>query len=436
MPGYVGVDLGRFFLTPTRALLLLLLFIAVLYSLEVVNRSRFDTYYRGYIVFPRNSAGISLTFFLFFSGMAAIQSTNVTESINGFVSERWFIGVVLLVIGYNLASKYAHRRIIELSLVASAAIVVLIGFLDYLLGYSFYSLLPLPAHPDISAGFYEIKERAGYIRMQSSMDNPMTFSAFLVLVIPLIILFLSRSKEFPIKAALAVLLGLIIIAIMFAFVRSAYLAVIVQLILLHKIINPKFRRMIYSALLILSAGGLIVKYDEAVSLYKNVVMQEDRRVLHSTLYRAALVESGLNKFHEHPIFGVGQNRFSKEVSGEYLGREILFVHHENLYLTMLVEAGFFSLMFFLTILAAVLIRLRKCRRYAYRDRDNYISSKAYEASIVGWIICSIFLDSLSFTQISIPFWILIGLSLGYCNRRCSVIYSAGYFCRNPEVPVR
>lgn len=401
LPSYVGIDTGRggILITPSRLLLLFILLMSLSYL-----------FLSSYALAPVKSSGNSLLLFVMASLAAVVASTNVPDSLVTLLSERWLIGIALVLVSFDIAGKDVYRKYIEGALAISAVIVVLVGFVDYLLGYSVYSLLQLPGRREIVEGFFEVKERSGLLRMQSSLNNPVTLSTFLIIVVPLIVLKIRQATSFLLQLFMVGVCAILIAGVLLTLVRSAIAALIVQLFMLRRLIPRNIKYVLYLFLPLLLIGVLVVKNQEVHELYENMVLQHERTVKNSTLYRISLLESGIDKFSEFPLFGVGQNRFSNEVTGEYLDTVITFEHHENLFLTMLVEVGLLGFLAFSWLVLNVWRILRDMAKHA-TSKEDYYTARAYQAIFVGWAICSLFLDSLSFTQISIPFWLLVGIAL-------------------------
>lgn len=414
IPSYVGVELqfGPFFSVPRIILIIVifLVFIGFAFHISIILRD-FDSKYCLFVV-PTWEIGKIIFIYLVVMVTSALLSTNPSNSLQSLVSERFLLGVILLLFGFNIAQTAHGREIIERALIFSAVITIVIGVVDTVLGRSLYSLIDLPGREEIKEGYFSVKERFGFIRLQSSMNNPVTYGAFLVIVFPLVILHIKNTTNVINKVFLTTLCIAIMVFAVMTLVRSVVIVIFVQMILLRRVLSTNFKVFMYG-LTLLSVFAVSLTNDDLIyEAYNSFVLQKERTIKHSTLYRIALFHSGMSSFAESPVFGIGQNRFGSEVQGEYLGKIINFTHHENLFLTILVETGIVGFIVFVWLILSTISALKRLRTREVKNSNEVYLSHAYIAMLVGWVVVSLFLDSLSFIQISIPFWLLLGIALG------------------------
>ena len=419
IPSYVGIELnsGPFFSASRIITIIILLFCVILLfaSCIVLSRQSISSEHCIFVL-PAYRVGWILFFYTILMFVSAILSTKLSDSLFTLFSEKQLFGIILLLLGFNIAQSPNSREILERTLIFAVVITIIISAFDYILGYSIFSLFDLPGRQEIKEGFFLVKERLGIIRIQSTMNNPVTYGTFLVMCFPFVILHHRCSNNIISKIFLSIVGILVILLAILTIVRTVIFMLFIQIIILRKVISKQVKIIFYPIMLFLFIGIASTNHELLSEIYDSLVLHEDRTVEHSTKYRIAMLEAGMTRFVQSPIIGVGQNRFSSEVEGEYLGKAIFFEHHENYYLTILIETGILGFMAFMLIILCALLILRRMKKCGDSLYEIYLS-QTYMAVIVGWAGMSLFLDSLSFSQISVVFWVLLGIVLAFSKQK-------------------
>ena len=413
----MGIELGTGpFLSASRIIIIISLFcIMLVFASYIASHRKCKHSEHCIFVLPSNGVGWILFVYTLSMLVSAIFSTKLSDSLLSLFSERYLFGIILLLLGFNIAQSSKSRETLERSLIFAVTITIFISAIGYILGHSLFSTLDLPGRNEIKEGFFAVKERLGLIRVQSSMNNPVTYGTFLLMCFPLVIFYLRSSNNIISKVLLSIIGLMIILLAIMTIVRSVIFMLFIQVIILRKVIGKNIKTIFYPIILFLLIGFVFVNHELLSDIYDSLVLEGERTVENSTIYRRDMLEAGVSRFVESPIIGVGQNRFGREVEGEYLGKTIFFEHHENFFLTILVETGILGFVAFgLVILCAlsILIRMKKSDSL----NEQYLS-QTYMAVIVGWAGMSLFLDSLSFSQISVVFWVLLGTVLGFGKQK-------------------
>ncbi len=414
MPRYIGLEVfsggGAPFFSVLRIATVLLLSAWLLWGLfltlgsAVGLRPRFSS--------PIFQVTMLVMFYLCITLISALFSHDIKVSLKYFLSESVLIGVLVF---YCFYSVFCCRNTVDIILkvwVMSSVIVVLIGVLEFLIGVSVFSLVELPGRREIAEGFIQTKERAGFMRVQSTLDNPVTLSTYLLMTLPIVVYFYKNSFSVAGKVVYGIFIWLVMSILFLTFVRSAWFFLFLSAVILLK---SKYLYLTFSGLVVLMVlvigewSGLGVS-ENIETITKSILLQEERQVNKSTVYRMEMLMAGFETLKASPFLGVGPGNFGSEVEGVYFGETIYFEHHENYYIKVLVETGLLGFSAYLFMVIGIIRIIWKARR----SETNLKIKSLYTVillSIINYLGMSFFLDSFSYFQVSFLFWVLIALAI-------------------------
>lgn len=420
VPRYIGLEVvpggGAPFLSLIRAATLGLLGIWMFWVLFLAASGNLK--FRIHLDSPIYQVVAWLGVYLFGVFVASLLSGDIRGSIQFLLSENVFLGILFFLCVFTVFRWSRDVDKIFKIWLFSALVILVLGFVDMALGFSVFTLLDLPGRLELIEGFSEAKERAGFMRMQATLDNPVALSLYLVMTFPLAAYYYINTSNIAARVVLAIFIWLIMAAVFFTYVRSAwfFLGLSFFLIFIYRfkfLITSIF--LVISALVLLEAGGFSV-LKKINHVTESIVLQGERQVKKSTAYRIEMINAGLETLKQSPILGVGPGRFGSVVEGEYYGQTILFEHHENFYITLLVETGILGFMVFL---CSIFIAMRLIWRARAAESDVKIKS-FYTVILLAsgnYLGMSVFLDSFSYYQLGFLFWALLAAALIMVDQR-------------------
>lgn len=436
VPRYIGIDVynaGVPFFSVIRLMTLFVIYIYGVWWLYLVSSNAFKINLHANPTIYKLTAFLLLYILALFVSVAL--SVNIKTSLKFFLSESVFISVILFYVFYlTLGSASLVNAIIKVWLV-STSIIILVALLELFIGASVFNYIDLPGKREIAEGFLQVKERAGFLRLQSTLDNPVTLSVYLLMTFPLLTYMYEYEKSFVRKIFFMMMFWLAAGVLVSTYVRSAWALFLVTIIVM-------FRKKYVYVFSAISLMFMIVIFTEAMgvkvfgfagNVAHSVVLQGERQVKKSTVYRMDMVSAGFNALKKSPIFGIGPGNFGDVVKGEYYGEPISFKHHENFYITLLVESGIVGFLVFMLLIFYIMRTIWAAKKRE-TDRKQKALYSAILLSIVNYLAMSLFLDSFSYFQIGILFWLLIALAFALIGQRMK----SGYYSVSPRyllVPV-
>lgn len=250
----------------------------------------------------------------------------------------------------------------------------------------------------------------GRPKVTVSLDNANNFGAFLILAVFPIIMITIYIKGFKKKLFYGLLSLSLIVNIVFCYSRNAMLGFIIGLIVLS---------IIYSWKLIFPIGGL-----GAVML---LIPQIGGRIMEignssENFTRLKLWKTAWYMIKNHPILGVGNGNFVSLYDSYVAKYHELYIYYDykrfpchNSYLKIQSELGILGTIFFISILANVLIRIK---RLAANLQDKFLKYfyTGFFASVIAFLIMNLS-DNLFFVPKTTSFFWMI-LAMGEALRRC------------------
>jgi len=252
------------------------------------------------------------------------------------------------------------------SLVISGSIVAILGAGEYFLGLAPQKWLDIQMFQSIAG------------RVVSTFENPNVLGEYLILLLPIFIIFLTFTKKLSYKLGSLLLLAIMLICLYYTWSRGAWLCAVVSILLLIFLISKKtFTVSIWVALLIPIILTTISGSDFWLRISSIGNMLDS-----STSYRVYIWEASTKMIGDYinSGIGIGGEAFSKVyLNYAYSGIEAA-PHSHSLYLQLLIEGGIWQLVIFG---ASMLLILQTCFSKAANILD-----KKYKYMILA-VVCGI-----------------------------------------------
>jgi len=232
------------------------------------------------------------------------------------------------------------------------------------------------------------------------------FAMTLNMVVPFSF-FLARGEVRPSKKLVYIgLTGVFVLAVIFTFSRGGFVG-LVATSLCCWLRSPKKLR---SAVLIATLGLLVSVYARA-GYWERIQSSWEQGVSAGTGEdRVYMWKFGWKMFLDNPLIGVGQYNFPVRF-GEYEGNERLngvtrvWRAAHSLYFTLLPELGLVGGLIFFMMLYWIWRDLNQIRRSTSQGfTEILLYAHAMEASLVGFLVSSIFISTLYYPS----FWVTMG----------------------------
>ncbi|MFA5338013.1 MAG: O-antigen ligase family protein [Candidatus Omnitrophota bacterium] len=243
-------------------------------------------------------------------------------------------------------------------------------------------------------------------RIQSSFVDPNDFGAYIISVLPLTFLFLSRDLSRLKRIMLLVVCLLGFYCLLKTSSRGAWIGFLAGISVYFFIYNKKIAiamPVIIILLIMMSPHG----FDRFTGLFK----QEKNTVWERTV----LWKSAWGMVEERPILGIGINTFSKYFPkykpADY--PDLRYAH--NSYLQMWSETGIVGLLLFLSIPLSILVKtLRKIKLKA-ADGQQGLILLGLTAGYIGFLVHSCFDNNLFSLVLTTLFWVFSAYIVSFNN---------------------
>ncbi|EKD28055.1 MAG: hypothetical protein ACD_79C00450G0001, partial [uncultured bacterium] len=266
--------------------------------------------------------------------------------------------------------------------IISTLILCLIGFYEKITGFNPYSVLPV--FHDTMDYALEQQEREGGLRVKASFDHAISFGAYLVMILPII---LYKFKEN--FTLFSVFLGLITLAVLTTISRSAIIGVLITLAFFWLFVERK-----YLSVLIFMILFVFCLYFQAFSQYLyllNPFTTKSEVLASSSFTRINQFSKGFDILRNYPVFGTGSK------SGIF---ELII---DNYYLTFVIHFGLLGFVTFVNSLVNIIVKP------VYYIINGLIRDKLFIALSIGIMNFYIMLFIVSLMSFHYVFWIYAGL---------------------------
>ncbi|MBI5044265.1 MAG: O-antigen ligase family protein [Nitrospirae bacterium] len=365
----------------TMTLRLVAIFIPVFFYLLdiIINRK---------IAFKKTPLDFPILFLLVWGLLSTIFSVDVRYSFKEYRSDM-LIGFLLLYSSINNIEKKKVERIID-ALMVGAIIVSLYGVLEY------FGI----------AGQMKMKGRA-----DSFTPDPQYFSAYIILVLP-VILYRLRMAVGSIKYLYLLTASLLLVSLGLSFTKGAWIVAFIELLIWGIFIDRKIL-VVLSAVVILGIAGLSLTSGHRLSEKGLIEQYRD-----SDSVRIRLWKFGIIHLKDSPVFGIGYGRKNfAAVYPEFFKKDIQHFHTHNTFINIGLELGIPGLIALVWLFWATIKSLWK----DWKDKlnENRILSFAIFVSVVGFLI-RIQFDHLLVDEMALMLWLLVGMGFAISKRKEAV----------------
>jgi len=244
------------------------------------------------------------------------------------------------------------------------------------------------------------------LRPYGTFPHPNLLGGFLAILVPaVLLLFLNQKRRSPLLF-LVLLPGFFALAITFS--RTSWLVGFgLSLLIVIKFIWGRRIKASWGG--ILTAVGAALLFLFAFPFFVQRITSFSTTDSHSLILRLKLTSSALSMLREHPLFGVGPNKFLLFLPSYFNLKETIRwiqpVH--NIFLLVAAEAGIFGLISFIILFFYPIFELFK-----------RIKKDAFSKIVLLWFLAIYVLASfdhyfLTLQQGQLIFWIFLGLSWSF-----------------------
>ena len=295
---------------------------------------------------------------------------------------RWLELIVVCFLTINLITDYKKIRVVLYSMIFTTVIVSICGIVSYLSGVE---------------NVFETRPGA-YV----FFDHPNVLAGYVNLIIPVLCGMLVTSVFLWEKITLGISTVLSIMIWFLTFSRSAWVSLILTLILVFFLTNVKKRVAILFATLFVILS---------ITLLSSNIKDDflDRLKLHSTRSRAMCHSIGYSMVKDDMILGIGMGNYPLLIEKFTESRMIVRNDLHNLYLQIFVEVGIMGLCAFVFWLVCVVKHLMSSLKSLENSRDYGLL-----VGLIGGVIVYLFnnlANVLTVHGIHLQWGIILGLAV-------------------------
>lgn len=297
------------------------------------------------------------------------------------------------------------RKLIKLILIIST-IVCLIGLIQYALPKDLMTHFGYSIERGVKPNFF-IDDKPDLPRIMSTLRDPNSLAAYLVIPITLIWAVILQIKRRDRYTLLFGLLGLHLLTLLLTFSRSGLAGVMISLFVIAILIKKdlvikvfnKYWMLIIIGILVVISGAFVLRDQYFV---QNVIFHSDETTvaeLDSNDLHASLAQIGLEGIIDQPI-GHGPGT-AGIVSIQNPNGGVLT---ENYYIQIGYEVGIAGLLLFLMIISTI---------YRQLLSNKIFISKTLVASFWAFLIINMLLHSWTNEAVAAQWWLLAGMAIAH-----------------------
>lgn len=238
---------------------------------------------------------------------------------------------------------------------------------------------------------------------QSPYRDGNVLSTLIVMCLPFIILLYFRVEKLIFKAAIVLAVPLGWHAMVLFSSRAALLASVITLLLLAYVIRSKKANIVIGLSFV-----VFMAYQGALLLDRTAETVDSAKVQTDEPINPRLIswEAGLRLIPEYPLFGAGVQMFEAAVRANFPGMTPHVAH--NTFLNFSANTGVLTGLLFLFLIYGAWRRLIIAKKMQKELSDiPYYALVASSVSILGFFVCSVFLDLIIFE----PFYVVLMINL-------------------------
>jgi hypothetical protein len=309
---------------------------------------------------------------------------------------------LLLLIGVEavlIAPQLTSSKVFKFALIVSTVIAA-IGIVQYFLPADFLSHFGYSESRGAKPNFL-IDNKADLFRIMSTLREPNSFGAFLVL--PLLVLTRQLLKDRN-KLLFGGLFLLHALALILTFSRSAWLTFFISelalVVFLYKErLIPYLKKfwLVGALVLVVMMGGIFVLRDQY--FVQNVVFHGDENTVgaDSSKKHLSSIETGTDAIIKRPL---GHGPGTAGPVSVHTDKPFIT---ENYYLQLGYEVGVIGLILFLAVCVIVFLLLFRLPAW---------QAKVLAASFIGYAVCNLFLHTWANEAVATQWWLLAGVVIG------------------------
>ncbi|WP_180375470.1 O-antigen ligase family protein [Clostridium thermarum] len=306
------------------------------------------------------------------------------------ISETFRLGsfaALVYIIQTEYRSSERHLKILKVCL-ASAAVVACFGIYQY---FTNYNLNPEFIYSDTNTK-----------RITSTLDNPNTLAAYLILFLFPVIILAAKVKDLKYKFLYAAMALIFAVNIFFTGSRSVFLGGVAALAVLVFLVSWKYIWVLGS----LSLMSLLFK-----PLNSRIFSIFDASLNSS---RVKLWAAGLKMIQNNPIFGVGNGNYVTNYN-DYVDRYPHLRYQDyrdfpshNSYIKVWSELGILGILAFISLVVLSVKKVYDCIKDC---RDNWLKAfyTGFLCSLCGFYVMNFFDNLLFVPKVALYFWTFISV---------------------------
>jgi O-antigen ligase len=363
-----------------------------------------------YGIFPETELNKALVIFIAFNIVSVLFSVNLALSMRGFLGKTLkFIGIYFVVV--EVINNNNRLRGLLISIIASVVLIIIDAGFQYFKGVDFLR---------------------GYVWMplRASFSTRNGFSAWLIVIIFLLLglliskrnISVNRNINRALKSLLLILVVLSVLCLLATFVRGAWFAFLIAILLTVSFIFRKIslkNKLIYLSIglsLLLIFLILPQPIKSKITTIGRINFKTSGTINARIKSTVSVTEPGVNIrlklwkeaariIKDYTFFGCGLNTYSI-VAKRYRSFEGGGIYPHNSYLQMVAETGLFGLCAFLWVL---LVFFNTGIRYLNKKEDYLVLGLL--SSILAFLIHAFFDNHLYSLQLVVLFWFILGLTV-------------------------
>jgi len=358
--------------------------------------------------------------FLFLAGVgffSALYNAKCVEDFLGMISKgsaRFLLILLFLIIIYNLLDSRRRIKAMLISLISFSAVESIFGIFSYIFSwqgpfnigiatqrdYSVLSILT-NVHGRINGTFGSVIE---------NFIGSNLLGAYLVMLIPITVVFIIISKKYWQKALFSSILLTQLICLALTYTRTSIIYVVAILLIFAWMLgkNPPSLKLRRARKVIL----VIVLFSILFGIFTPGLKE---RFLVDSTNRVAIWESAILVAKEHSLWGVGPGRYLEELSADMIDYNVFAFEIENLtphnfFLWTWAVLGIFGVVAVLWIVWEIVKSFWTIFRNI-NDYDTKILMAGIIASSVGFFLQNLTNNFLFVPVVAVYFWVLMVIAI-------------------------
>ena len=253
-------------------------------------------------------------------------------------------------------------------------------------------------------------------RVGGPINDPNFWGQVLVAVSMLIVFRIIHEKNMHVRLGSALMLGLILYIVLNTYSRGAYLALVIDMLLILLLYRKRIDSVVVVAVLIILVLALPFVPATYRNRFNSLFVTSQNGIYEDTSLRGRSSEmlTGLAMFEEHPILGVGVSNYPIQYQryAQLIGIEFRSEARDphSLYIQLLAETGILGTVTFLGMVFFLLNALGKAGRAAEKVQrlEEWLPwLNSIRLAILSYMLTSVFLHS-AFIRY---FWLLVAMAL-------------------------